>query len=92
METKTAYIVGEKVFYEKEEALTYERKENLYNEITSKYLFDENQRNEIKLGIEKDLDITFYARPEFNHLQMQVIREGLENGLNVKIYAKNYFS
>ena len=45
METKTVYLVGEKFFYNKEEALTYEKRENLYNEITTKYMFDENQRN-----------------------------------------------
>lgn len=91
METKTVYLVGEKFFYNKEEALTYEKRENLYNEITTKYMFDENQRNEIKLGIEKDLNVLWYSRPEFNHLQMREIREGLELGLNVSIYAKNYF-
>jgi hypothetical protein len=89
---KIAYIVGEKIFEDKEEAQIYEQKENQYNEIIEKYPFDEQQRNEIKFGIEKGLDVSWYARPEFNWMQMEAIREGLQLGLNVEIYAKNYFS
>lgn len=42
---KKAYIVGEKIFENKEEAQIYEEKENKYNEFIGKYLF--NQRNKI---------------------------------------------
>lgn len=87
---KIAYIVGEKIFEDKEEAQIYEQKENQYNEIIEKYLFDKWQKEQIKLGIEKDLEVKWYAKPEFNHYQMREIREGLENNLDVSIYSKNY--
>lgn len=41
---KKAYIVGEKIFYNKEEAQIYEEN-NKYNEGIEKYLF--NQRNKV---------------------------------------------
>lgn len=46
------------------------------------------QQREINLGIEKGLDVSWYARPEFNSQQMQQIREGLEQGLDVQMYAR----
>ena len=87
---KIAYIVGEKIFEDKEEAQIYEEKENQYNEIIEKYLFDKWQKEQIKLGVEKGLDVSWYAKPEFEHYQMREIREGLEDGLDVSIYSKNY--
>ena len=89
---KIAYIVGEKIFEDKEEAQIYEQKENQYNEIIEKYPFDEQQRNEIKFGIEKGLDVSWYARPEFNCSQMYVIFEGLNEGLDVSSYANPEYS
>ena len=44
---KIAYIVGEKIFEDKEEAQIYEQKENQYNEIIEKYLFDKWQKEQI---------------------------------------------
>ena len=35
------------------------------------------QDQEIKLGIEQGLDVSLYANPEFNWLQMEQIRLGL---------------
>ena len=43
---------------------------------------------QIRLGLESDLDITFYKNPKFDYLQMHLIRIGLENGLDVSKYAK----
>ena len=47
---------------------------------------------QIRLGLESDLDITFYKNPKFDYLQMHLIRIGLENGLDVSKYAKTEYS
>lgn len=44
---------------------------------------------QIRVGLEEKLDISLYAKPEFNHLQMYQIRKGLEEKiLDVSIHAK----
>ena len=60
----------------------------IYNELISQYNFDEAQKEEIKLGLKKKLNISLYAKPEFTYKQMLEIRLGLEQNLNVSIYAK----
>ena len=50
------------------------------------------QKREVRYGLEKGLDVSLYARPEFNHQQMEQIRYGLENGLDVFAYAKPEFN
>ena len=60
----------------------------IYNELISKFNFDDDQKREIKLGLEEDLDISHYAKLEVNDLQMGQIRLGLENNIDVSIYAK----
>lgn len=42
------------------------KKEKLFNEIISKYNFDELQKEQIKLGLEKNVDVSIYANPEFD--------------------------
>ena len=45
----------------------------------------------IKEGIISNIDISIYANPKFNWLQMREIKEGLENNLDVSSYAnENY--
>ena len=39
------------------------QQEKIYNELISKYNFDEDQKEQIKLGIEKDLKIKWYTNP-----------------------------
>lgn len=46
---------------------------------------------EIRLGLEKGLDVSLYAKPEFHYFQMHEIRLGLENNINVSLYAKPEF-
>ena len=53
--------------------------------------FDKNQQKEIRIGLEKKINIFIYAKLEFDWLQMREIRVGLENKLEVLIYAKKYF-
>ena len=43
---------------------------------------------QIKLGLEDKLDVSWYANPEFNLYQMKQIRLGLLNNIDVSIYAK----
>ena len=49
----------------------------IYNEIISKYNFDNDQKTQIREGLENNIDVNYYAKPEFNHKQMSKIREGL---------------
>ena len=42
---------------------------------------------EIRKGLYRDIDVSIYAKPEFNWLQMREIREGLEAGIDVSSYA-----
>ena len=53
--------------------------------------FDSQQMKEIRLGLEKGLDVSIYAKPKFKSSQMEQIRFGLEKGLNAHIYAKPEF-
>lgn len=63
-----------------------QEKENLYNEIISKYNFNEGQKNQIKLGVNQGLNVSLYAKPEFTYWQMEQIRLGLVSGLDVETY------
>lgn len=62
------------------------QQEKIYNELISKYNFDEDQKEQIKLGIEKDLKIKWYTNPEFTHYQMEEIFLGLENNIDISFY------
>ena len=47
---------------------------------------------EIRKGLEQDLDVSIYAKSEFDFSQMKQIRWGLAKNLDVSIYAKpKYF-
>ena len=54
--------------------------------------FNYSQKEQIRFGLEKGLDISIYAKPEFKGSQMEQIRFGLEKGLNAHIYAKPEFN
>ena len=43
---------------------------------------------EIRYGLEDNLDVSVYAKSEFDYNQMFEIRKGLEDNLNVSVYAK----
>ena len=47
---------------------------------------------EIRYGIEECLDVSWYAKPEFNEEQMFQIMFGLEDKLNVLLFARNEFN
>ena len=50
--------------------------------------FNRYQQEEILKGLEKDLNVSIYAKPEFDWKQMDEIRRGLKDNLDVSIYAK----
>ena len=53
--------------------------------------FDEYQKRKIKQGLRSKVDISWYAKKEFNWLQMEQIRLGLLYDLDVSVYAKKEF-
>ena len=58
--------------------------ENLYNELVSKYDFNESQLSQIRMGIISHLsNVPIYAKPEFDYKQMVEIRLGLGDNLDV---------
>ena len=70
--------------------------EKIYNNLSIENLmltewftqFDEEQKEEIIKGLNKGLDISWYAKKEFTDEQMNKIRVGLEDDVDVSIYAK----
>ena len=54
--------------------------------------FGKYQQEEILIGLEEKLDVSIYAKKEFNWEQMIQIREGLKNNIDVSIYAKTDFT
>ena len=46
---------------------------------------------EIREGLEANLDVSIYAKEEFTFSQMEQIKYGLEDNLDVSIYAKKDF-
>ena len=54
-------------------------------------LFNKGQQEEIKLGIENNVDIFVYAKKEFDRDQMREIRFGLVEKVDISIFAKSCF-
>ena len=50
--------------------------------------FNRNQQEEILEGLKYNLDVSWYANPEFNSLQIVQIKLGLIQYLDVSVYAK----
>ena len=53
--------------------------------------FNDLQLEQIRLGLEEDLDVLKYADPKFDGEQMWEIRQGLEKGLDISQYADPKF-
>ena len=53
--------------------------------------FNKAQQEEILKGLEKNIDVSLYAKTKFNNYQMKEIRLGLEDNLDVSIYANSEF-
>lgn len=59
---------------------------SLYEE-KYKCKYNDFQKKQIEFGYEDGLDVSKYANPEFNYLQMNFIRNGLVRNLGVNKYA-----
>ncbi|UUD34822.1 hypothetical protein NPA07_03295 [Mycoplasmopsis caviae] len=55
-------------------------------------IFNEKQLKEIQLGLEKGVDVSIYAKPEFDWEQMNQITIGLMQDLDVSKYADVKYS
>ncbi len=53
----------------------------LYDNLT------EDQKIEVQAGINKGLDVSYYANPNYLAIQMRQIRLGMEEGLDVSVYS-----
>ena len=62
---------------------------NIENLINTEWFnqFDKYQQEEIKLGLEDNLNVSLYAKPEFSSEEMELIRLGLIDNLDVILYA-----
>ena len=72
-----------------------QNQENLYNELISKYNFKDEQKEQIKLGLENNVNVSIYTNPKFDWKQMKQIRLELEKGLNpveISKYANPIYS
>lgn len=54
--------------------------------------FSDEQNQEIRLGIEEGLNVSIYAKAEYNWLQMEQIRMGLKDKVDVSAYADPAYS
>lgn len=54
--------------------------------------FDEYQLNEIRVGLERDVNVSIYANLQYHWAQMQLIRNGLERHLDVSEYLDSNMS
>lgn len=48
--------------------------------------FDDDQMEELRLGLEHGVQVSAYAKKEYFAVQMRQIRFGLEEGLDVSLY------
>lgn len=53
--------------------------------------FNRKQRIAIKDGLKDNLDVSYYAKKEFDFYQMYQIRLGLLSNIDVSVYAKTDF-
>lgn len=89
-------IVEEKVYVvvtklNKWEFDSLEKAEKFASVIDNKN-FTYGQLNEIYQGIDKGLDVSFYALPILKQEQMEEVRMGLKKGLDVSWYNKSEFN
>ena len=54
--------------------------------------FTPPQQEIVRLGLQENLDISWYNKPEYSSLRMNEIRIGLIDNLDVSIYAKKEFT
>lgn len=60
-----------------------QNQKKIYKELINKYGFSEGQKDLIYYGLKHGLDVTWYAKPEFNYFQMEKIRKELKSKNNI---------
>lgn len=87
-------MVQEKIKYYKVDNYTFKnfKKAEQFQYLITNYNFDRSQKEVITAGLNEDLDVRYYAKPEYNWAQMEQIRFGLKEGLNVSIYANKKYN
>ena len=73
--------------------------EKIYNNLSTENLiktdwfnqFNRNQKCEILIGLEHNLNVSIYAKKEIKGYQMREIRYGLEKNLDISVYLNNKF-
>jgi hypothetical protein len=82
VELMKSYKVENFIFNELSQAEKYE-------ELINKYDFNQNQKEKIYEGLKDNLNVDWYAKPEFDSSQMFWIYKGLKNNNPfVRFYAK----
>ena len=69
--------------------------EKIYNNLSIENLtktewfnqFSVSQKEQIKWGLEDNLDVSIYAKKEYNWKKMDEIRLGLKDNLDVSVYG-----
>jgi len=56
-----------------------EEQQLIYNELVSKYNFNDEQKEQIKLGLENNIDVTSYLNPNLCWEEMRIIGLKLES-------------
>ena len=72
----------------------------IYNNLTVENLintdwinqFDKKQKEQIRLGLKANLDVSIYAKKDFSWEQMKKIRDFMKQGLDISIYMESTFS
>ena len=72
--------------------LAFAARYNVFKTKSGEEYFNDSQMAEIRIGLEKGLDISQYSKPEFNSDQMKETRIGLEKRLDISWYAKPEFN
>ena len=63
---------------------------NIENLMKTKWFnqFEESQQEVIKIGLKENVDVSIYAKKEFNWEQMMEILWGLKDNLDVSLYTE----
>ena len=87
-------MAQEKIKYYKVDNYTFKnfKKAEQFQYLITNYNFDRSQKEVITAGLNEDLDVRYYAKPEYNWAQMEQIRFGLKEGLDAHLYAIPLFN
>ena len=94
MENKTIYnnlTMENLIKTEHFKSMNREQRKEIIENSSWFFQFHYYKQEEISSGIDKGVDISIYAKDEYNWKQMAEIREGLERNLNVSVYKNSNY-